>query len=269
MADVLNEINKNKNKFLRLTTKVEYLKADLNFLRRCEKNQVIPKFIQIRSGKSNDSRIAERAVFAGQVFWLRLEIKKHFAKLSIVEREAYSTQMFLSNKMHNVDWISFREEAKSIAKHKYQKKKEVQIAKYNRLVNNMRIPEQRKIFKCVEPINNFVRNLSSETFNPSELNLLNRGFNFAIQPANKEAIKSTLIDFEVAIGMCEDEDEKSKMRCDVFDNIKNTKLSSVSSEMSEFKKASKSLRDKKQSVFFTKADKSNNIVILDKDNYIQ
>lgn len=171
--------------------------------------------------------------------------------------------------MHYVDWIIFLDEAKSIAKHKYQKKKKVQIAKYNNLVNNTPLHVKRKLFKCVEPINNFVRNLSSETFNPSELNLLNRGFNFAIQPANNEAIKNTLIDFEVAIGMCDDEDEKTKMRCDVVDNIKNTKLSSISSEMSEFKKVSKSLRDKKQSVFFTKADKSNNIVILDKDDYIQ
>lgn len=83
---------------------------------------------------------------------------------------------------------------------------------------------------------------------------------------------NTMIDFETAIEFMDDEaeqDDKIRLRCEVLDAIKNTKFERPSNQMCEFQRASDSLREKKNEVYFTKADKSNNIVILNRDDYIQ
>lgn len=120
-----------------------------------------------------------------------------------------SNQKFASH--NHIDWTNFWEKAKSIAKHKCQKNRTIQIAKYENSVNqNYPVPMKRQLFKCVEQINDFVRNLSNKTFTHSELDLFNRGFNFAIQPTKSDV----LIDFETAMSMCDEEDEKTRMRCE-------------------------------------------------------
>lgn len=43
----------------------------------------------------------------------------------------------------------------------------------------------------------------------------------------------------------------------------------LTSDMIDFQKLAKSLKEKKQSVYFTKAYKSNNIVIFNKDDYVE
>lgn len=50
--------------------------------------------------------------------------------------------------------------------------------------------------------------------------------------------------------------------------LKTIRIQNMSDEMKVFGEAAESLRMKKDSVLFTKADKSNNIVILDKCDYI-
>lgn len=60
------------------------------------------------------------------------------------------------------------------------------------------------------------------------------------------------------------------MRCDAIEKLKTVKYPRMSKDMIEFEKAAKSLQEKKlNSVYFTKADKSNNIVIISKGEYIE
>lgn len=53
------------------------------------------------------------------------------------------------------------------------------------------------------------------------------------------------------------------------DALKRLELPAMASEMRKFKEAVKTLGEKKETVYFTKADKSNNIVIFDKEEYIE
>lgn len=60
-----SEIGKSMNRYLLVKTKVEYLNCDLRFLKRCRKNEIIPKFIQLKSGGERNNRITNKAVFIG------------------------------------------------------------------------------------------------------------------------------------------------------------------------------------------------------------
>lgn len=99
--------------------------------------------------------------------------------------------------------------------------------------------------------------------------MLNHGLKFAIQPGKKEAMKKVLIDIETAIGDIDDEEVQMKLRVESGDALKRLELPAMASEMRKFKEAVKTLGEKKETVYFTKADKSNNIVIFGKEEYIE
>lgn len=83
------------------------------------------------------------------------------------------------------------------------------------------------------------------------MNLLNRGFHFAVQPNKQEIIKNTLIDFEMAIGTDVDGDNNAKMRIDAVNVIKNIEIRPATKEMCKYRKTAEKLRNKKESVYFT------------------
>ncbi|XP_031639271.1 uncharacterized protein LOC116351323 [Contarinia nasturtii] len=118
-------------------------------------------------------------------------------------------------------------------------------------------------------IPDFVKNLSDEQFTTDELKLLNKGFSFALQPQSQVAVDAALINIETALKQLDDDDVKVQIRCEAADKINNLELSKLTGEMSDNWKATKSLIEKKDRVVYTKADKSNNIVILNKSDYIE
>lgn len=69
---------------------------------------------------------------------------------------------------------------------------------------------------------------------------------------------SVLINFETAIKRIEDEEEKTRARCDVIRSIKNIKGADfkISKDMRGFNQVIKTLKEKNNEVFFTRADQS-------------
>lgn len=53
-------------------------------------------------------------------------------------------------------------------------------------------------------VENFVHNFSSENFNEKQLNILNYGLNFAIEPKSDEVIEVTIVDIETGIQYMQD-----------------------------------------------------------------
>lgn len=281
MANVLQEIQKTKNRYLKLRTKIKYLQADIFFLRRCKKQNVFPNFIQLWGPTNCENKgIIEKAICAGQKMWLNLEIKSKYSKLSVIEREAYSLHLYLSNKLNHEgnnqmqimeqssDWNNFIMHVQDTVDCKFGKKKQILIKKFNLLIGRVNYNEQKKIFKEVEPVEDFVKNFSSLEFTTNELELLNRGLNFALQPTKEKAIQSALINIETALKHFNDPDDKVRVRSEAIDKINFNDLTNMTAKMKNFRGAAKSLKEKKASVVFSKADKSNNIVILDKQEYI-
>lgn len=151
--------------------------------------------------------------------------------------KVHSIQMRLMNNLHQLDWHLFREHVEYVVKIKYLKKKKKQIKKYKQLIdikNNAK--HKKQLFKRIEPIDNFVHNLSNTVFATDELELLNKGLNFGIQPTKQQAIKDVLVDFETAISKIEDDDLKTCMKKEALEMIKNNNISNLTKEMVAFRK---------------------------------
>ncbi|XP_037909868.1 uncharacterized protein LOC119650801 [Hermetia illucens] len=109
----------------------------------------------------------------------------------------------------------------------------------------------------VQQIPNFVFNKSSQTFTTRELKVLNNGLNFAID--TKPQIEDVVIDVEGAIRHL-DSESKEIVRKEVGDILnKRTR----SGKTYRYDPIVKKLREK--DVFYTKADKGNAVVIIDKN----
>ncbi|XP_055307948.1 uncharacterized protein LOC129572066, partial [Sitodiplosis mosellana] len=155
-----------------------------------------------------------------------------------------------------------------VVTHKYQAKKQNLIKKFEKLCETNERSVKKTYFKSVEPIGDFVRNLSSVVFSDNEMHLLNRGFKFAFQQHEQTTLENTLISFETAIRHLEDE-EKIQIRSEMLNEKENIKCQKMTNQMKDIWKTIKGLREKRDAVYFMKADKSNNIVIMDKEEYVK
>lgn len=132
--------------------------------------------------------------------------------------------------------------------------------------------KDKKVHITPATIPDFVKNLSSETFSDREMKLLNLGLNFALPPKT-DKIRNFVIDVEAGIETLEyfkqiklNEGEKEEIRMTAKDQIiKNKSKIETSKETIEYYEIIESLQ--KKNVYYTKADKGNTLVILDKTEY--
>lgn len=113
-----------------------------------------------------------------------MAIKDKYSKLSVIERAEYSTYMKLthcqSQQQHD-DFKVFLDHVDRVVAHKYQEKKRNLIKKFEKLCEKAEQKSKSASFKTIEPVENFVKNLSNVEFSDKELQLLNKGFKFALQ----------------------------------------------------------------------------------------
>lgn len=136
--------------------------------------------------------------------------------------------------------------------HKFKVIKEKQ---YPRIVRTRVVPQQ---------IDNFVKNRSSVEFSGNELELLNKGLKFAIPPT-KPPVEDIIVAVQSQMKDM-DSDLVTKVTQDSYDIIR--KLKSDFKPTVETRMMHNLVENiKSKDVYITRADKSNNVVILDKVTY--
>lgn len=146
-----------------------------------------------------------------------------------------------------------------LAVHKKQKTHTRKLSKLsNQTVNT------KTVSTAPEIIENFVINESSEKFEDDELNLLNMGLKFTPKPAKIEVLES-IVDIEsmLKFKLPSIQNDIRAASYDIIDSFQNTHKPNVSA-----KKQFETIKKLKEKNFlYTKADKGNQIVILDKSDY--
>lgn len=105
------------NRFQRLKEKVNFIKADLIFLKKCLKKNVFPNFINIKC-KYNKSYI-NKVIRKAKIEFLKSEISFLYKKLADTEIELYALHLHLAKLFNNYDvWIEFEREVCVVTKHK-------------------------------------------------------------------------------------------------------------------------------------------------------
>lgn len=257
MASKSNEFLKYKQ----LKVKIKMTKADIIFLQKCKHNHWTPSFINITS--NSDSTVKDRVLQFAREKWLKLELHYKYGLLNSLDLQAYKLHRLLANSIDPTTWTELDNNLNETLIFLFKEKMSTIKSKLNKLRRNQNLKP------IVKHIDNIVVNQSSESFSSDELNLLNKGFNFALPP-ERFPLSNTVTDIETGIFYMPF-NEKQKIREVVkpilmdANNIDTPQLNTHTSI--SYQNTLKSLCQK--DVYYCKADKGNNIVILNKSDYDQ
>lgn len=189
------------NIYTRLLKKVNRIKADIIFLKECKQNQVFPSFMNIKC-KLNNAR-SQKCIRMAKQMWLKEEMRHHYGRLDFAQLKLYETHLKLSrdnsdDKVYRNFSIQMRIVHERVNK-MYAEKRATQTKKLTRLIRaNDSVSVLPDGKPKVQTVDGLVVNLSSESFSKDEMDLLNRGLNFSVQPMNTPYI-DIIADIETAI----------------------------------------------------------------------
>lgn len=254
------------NYFHRLKEKAKLIELDIQFLKQCKYEQIFPKFIKIKIPIIN--KTTEKVVKNAKLNWLKLEIKNFYAKQNDLELKTMEHHLKISKSLDPISFNIFIEKLEEISKSitfKYYKKK-TKLEKKLKYLKESQIPISRKVNKTPNDLfknEQLVYNHSKEIFSDKEISLLSKGLNFNLE--NNSDTRSLIIDVESNIQFL-NEAHKTAIRSALKSEITNNKKM-VCNTNKELNQTLSSLQAK--NVFYLKADKSNAIVIIDKNEYFE
>ena len=142
--------------------------GDVNFLRSCKKQNVIPNFIKLKCAVENSRSFKAKQKAEKQ--WLNEEIKFTFKKLSDVELQVYALHLKIARDISACEydeWTIFECNLRQNISSLVNKKRLKQTKKLKKLIEN----QKRIVNVTPKIIPDFVVNQSNEEFSEEELNL--------------------------------------------------------------------------------------------------
>lgn len=255
--------SKELNKLHKFKQKARLINLDIKFLKQCKYKNVFPKFIKINIPIKN--KTTEKVIINAKLDWLRLEIKNMYAKQQELELQSLEQHLYITKDLNILEMNYFNEKYQDILdsiEYKFNKKQITLNKKLLSLTTNVSKDKNNSTNIFQDDI--LVKNESSYHFTPQELNLLDKGLNFNLK--SQQDLKNVIVDVESSIQYL-NENKKNLIRTDIESKIINTNLIRTNDEQNQqYHKTISSLKSK--DVFYLKADKSNTIVILDKNEYL-
>jgi hypothetical protein len=248
-----NNDNSVYSTFLKLKKNIAGITEDIKFLKLCLEHSVIP--------------VSHKVVFKSSIeknpkFKLKIEkdlikrsIQKLYSKLDQNTLLTYNTHLKFAKESENDLYLNLAKINRAFDCEKDRKRKTL-AKKLKNLIKKQGRPNSEPNSSRLENIPNFVVNKSSVNFGTAEMNLLNKGLNYAIHPYNiqKEEI---VIDVEASARFLPIEKKEEIRRATITEGTNPI--------FKDEEKILKSLSEKP--VYYLKADKGNSIVIMDKTDY--
>jgi hypothetical protein len=244
------------------------VQEDVIFLKKCRKSGVFPNFIQVWTKISNPQ--SKNAIDRAKKIWLKNEIKSKYAKLNQTSKSLYrefgkildllppELSELLLHEINSIEslchQISF--EKKSVLDKKFL---DLTLAE-NRTNVTSRNQETAPLL--------FVTNLSSQTFNTEQMELLNKGLKHKINP-RCAPLEEIVANVEVGISMSNlSEVEKTSARVDCLRVLKQSQDQQRNQIVSSRdRRVLQEIRAK--DVVVTRQDKGKGSVIFDRITYDQ
>lgn len=265
---ILTTWSQKRNEFFRLRTKIEITKQTLTHLKKCKKYNKVPSFIRVTTSVKNKSSL--KAKKEAEKRWLNSEISRHHSNLNYWEKLLYELHLRITKECSTAPmyekWLDDDRKIREIIEHKKTMTRIRQQQKFKKLIPSK--PRTIQNDKC-EPVllDDFVINLSTKTFSDGEMALLNRGLKFILPPKNppvEDVAVDVMSSLRREIEVIKDTIEREAVSI-VKEKMINERNKRKSKGLNDMYEAVESLREK--NVVFTKADKSNNIIILERDDY--
>ena len=266
---IRSRYSENTVKRIRKLVKLDYslrkAELDLQFLCKCDNNNVIPNFLNFRLANSHLKYSSTYKVC--QLNLLREEIRQKKSTLRSLQKEFSSLKVPLQNELNLIDFAHVSTLFFGINDKILKSKSSVQQKKFYKLLQESKIENdpEKNIF-------NFSKYVLSDT----EKKLLAKGLNFCLPP---KQLKYTdyLVHFELFYGDIRNLEILSNEDLDyVKTKTKETALSSFrqlnknpQQNLSKEELAALTNLSKNKDIVIQKSDKGNSVVIVDKDTYIK
>ena len=241
---------------------------DLDFLISCRKNSVFPKFLQFKV--SNKQLRASKAYISCQKRLLNQEINNKQKAVKSIQQKVTEVKNSLNCKMSYIDYVHVCNTFLVSNNKNISKVKETQDKKLcNLLLRNMGNNSET----CQDP-DKVIFNFSSYNLSDHEKIVLGKGLSFAIPPKTIE-YSEFLVPFEMLfrdinsleVSNLNKECVKSRLRDSAYTSFKQvSKISEKNLSKEEVKALNNLVRNK--DIVIQKADKGNNIVILNRSDYV-
>ncbi|XP_017492403.1 PREDICTED: uncharacterized protein LOC108380541, partial [Rhagoletis zephyria] len=254
-----------RNEFTRLKSKVESLKLDIAFLKRCKRYKVTPNFIKVKTSVTN--AVTEKVISLAKQNWLSLELKAKYATLQSYEIHLYALHLRLASAIPNdkieasydCELYQFLRASSRSIENLVKIKREAQNRKFANLLKNQ--PKGEKNFKKPLLVEDAVVNISNVNLSTDQLNLLNKGLNYGIRPKTTP-LKDVIVDIETVLKSTS-QFTKNDIRLCTKKRIENLKQ-----ETRRSTNEAEIMKDLcKKDIYIMKADKGNKIVIMDTAEY--
>lgn len=242
--------------------KIASTKQDINFITQCKSKRVFPNFMKLYSSVMNDR--TKKVIYAAKNHWLKLELSHHYATLGRLELETYNLHLALTKIYDNNEWTEFHNNLCKVIEHKTKSKIEIHKKKLLKLCIQQRPNKPQQTTVISSNTINIVRNDSCVQLTDAELHLLNKGLKFSLTP-----VRAPIEDLAVAI-------QSNTARCTLqvkseliqysTNVIREIMLKPKNEEALCLHKTAKDIKNK--DVIISKADKGNNIIILDHQEYL-
>ena len=249
-----------------LHRKLRCVSQDIYFNKKCLSLKVVPNYISIKI--KNNSISARRTLEFASKFWLRSEMKQLYIKRNAIKTYLKLLHTQLSSKLHPVEWDIFDDDVRQSASHFIYLKRKVQDKKIEQLI----LKKTPVIEEITTPFSDHkfhdrVSNLSTASFTPEQLNLLEKGLKYNPKRIiNKKDLENLAVDVSVG-AKSEDNIFKSVVTAEIKKFQSNsTPTTTNTSEMKILKTIQTDLKNK--DLTLVKADKGNTIVILNRFDYI-
>jgi len=249
------------NKLFYLKIRLHKTIANIRFNKRCIENNITPKYAQIPI-KGNSIAARKTKTYA-EIQRVRNEIKQLYIKKDQITHAIYKQHLMISNKITPHEFNEFNTKIHWHIKNLMINIKNTHDKKILELTIKQNPNSNNKVFA------ERVVNLTNVNFNEKQLNLLQKGPKYNIKTSNKDKIESLIHDSENAIRKlpAQDQEHVRNLVANKIDKIIHSNKTENIPELKTIKSINKIITDNKLTI--TKADKSQTLIIIEREKYIE
>lgn len=252
-----NTTNKEFNRFKKLRIKLELIREDIDFLKKCKSKKVFPNFIQHKFSCKTDDKRVKKLIYEAKRKLLDVEVNRHYMRAERIRREAYSLHLFLLQNTHQSIWTEREKNVNRTGNFKSIRKRRTHRKKLHQLITEQIVCKQSE---KKDPVN-FVINKTERTFTTDQLRLLNKGLKYKPKPLEVPkneiivAVESTIQFMQI--------EEKMNIREEVSKILTERNDEDIGS-----KKEFRIIKElKKSGCVFLEPDKGKAVVIMEREDY--
>ena len=254
-------------RYKKLLIKRKVNEGNLWFNQQCIKRKLIPNYVNLKCKSKCQS--AEKAVRRAEIIWVKLEIKRYFKILNILNIHLKVIHSELTFRLHKIEFDLLDTKIRNFVNQNDLIKRKTLNKKLNLLETRNNITDNDQNPKVHTFYNRF-KNLSNIEFTTHEINVINRGIKFCPKPIFTNKIKEILA-CEADINLRASTNQLERLKIvKLIQNLTTNRQNYNTSDKFD-NSYIKSINNKIQSnnLISIKSDKGNSIVILSKDDYVQ